>query len=63
MCVVGNHTTSTSTVCSARIGRPPNNCVQATRGRAFLFILAQLPRAPDADRSAAGKNARGQDLQ
>jgi len=29
---------------------PPNNCVQATRDCAFLFTLAQVPRAPDAER-------------
>ena len=30
--------------------RPPNKCVQATRDCAFLFILARVPRAPDAQR-------------
>jgi len=28
----------------------PNNCVQATPGCAFLFISAQVPGAPDAER-------------
>jgi hypothetical protein len=27
-----------------------NNCVQATPGCALLFILAQVPGAPDAER-------------
>jgi hypothetical protein len=30
----------------------PNNCVQATRDYAFLFIPARVPRAPDHGRSA-----------
>jgi hypothetical protein len=29
---------------------PPNNCVQATPGCALLFILAQVPGTPDAER-------------
>jgi hypothetical protein len=31
----------------------PNNCVQATPDCAFLFILAQVSAAPDAERRAA----------
>ena len=30
-----------------------HNCIQATPGYALLFILAQVPGAPDADRSAS----------
>jgi hypothetical protein len=30
----------------------PNHCVQATPGYGSLFILAQVPGAPDADRWA-----------
>jgi hypothetical protein len=31
VCVEGNHTTSTSTVCCARIGQRPNNRLERTR--------------------------------
>ncbi len=34
---------------------PFNNCVQATPGCASLFIVAQVPGAPDAERSAASR--------
>jgi hypothetical protein len=32
------------------MARSLNHCVQATRDCAFLSILAQVPRAPDAER-------------
>jgi hypothetical protein len=28
----------------------PNHCIQATPGFAFLFFVAQVPGAPDAER-------------
>jgi len=31
----------------------PNHCIQATPGFALLFVVAQVPGAPDAGRSAA----------
>jgi hypothetical protein len=30
----------------------PNNCIQATPGFALLFVVAQVPGAPDAERYA-----------
>jgi hypothetical protein len=31
----------------------PNNCVQATPGYALLFVLSQVPGAPDDNRSGS----------
>ena len=44
MCVVGNHTTSISTVYCARIGRPPNNRLERTNGDGDCNCITWIER-------------------